>query len=565
MGFLDRIFSRSKAKGLEARTQNTTGRTATVITPPVAAGHPITAVLPDRHDVGSDDVGAVEVVAPSFEAGFAVVDVETTGLAPGGDRIIELAIVRLDTAGRTVDEWSTRLNPQRSVGATWVHGITDADVAHAPLFADVAPHVAQRLNGAVFVGHNARFDAGFILAELARAGWDLPEPIIWCTQAASHHWLPEAPSRRLAAITAAAGVPLSNAHSALGDARATAAVLLHFLDASTGIDRLDDLATAAAAMPWPTRATRAALGPVTVDLPPLSIYPRRPARETKSVPAKLRTYHLPASALDGLTEEARGYVLDLTARFPDVSDGLRAALASRHGLDDEGVQTAHERLLAAMADQVVADGRVTATEQGDLDDLADSLGLPVDAASRAVTTADQARALRLAGSVRPLPATWKHGEPLHIGDAVVFTGDFPSRTTLTAKAEAAGLRVIGTVSRKTAALVTDGEFIGGKATRAAELGTRIVSPEDFKVLLRHVQHAQAPQEKPRAKPKTTPTPSPATDPTLTGPQTDPAAVRAWAVANGHAVSARGRLSAAVVAAYRAAHSTPTEETSATTD
>jgi hypothetical protein len=44
-------------------------------------------------------------------------------------------------------------------------------------------------------------------------------------------------------------------------------------------------------------------------------------------------------------------------------------------------------------------------------------------------------------------------------------------------------------------LVTDGEFIGGKARRAAEFGTRVVSPEDFKKLLRYIQHAPSPQSR----------------------------------------------------------------------
>ncbi len=500
--------------------------------------------------------------SPSFGRGFAVVDVETTGLSPRSDRIIELAVVRLDIAGRVVDEWSTRLNPQRSVGATWVHGISDADVARAPRFGDVAEEVTRRLNGAVFVGHNARFDAGFVLAELVRAGWDVPEPTVWCTQAASHHWLPTATSRRLTDVTTAAGITLTNAHSALGDARATAALIAHFFDASTGFDRLDDLATAAAALPWPTSATLPALGPISVEIPPLTIYPRRPARETKTVPAKLRTYRLPTDALDDLPNAVHAYALDLTASFPDVSDELRTKLATKHGLEPVDVLGAHERLLSALADHVVADGRVTATEQGDLDDFADTLGLPVEAASNAIATASENRVQRLSAKVRPLPATWQHGEPLRIGDAIVFTGDFPGRATLTSKAEAAGLRVIGTVSRKTAALVSDGEFIGGKANRATELGTRVVTPADFQVLLRYIQHSPAPAPPPAAKTRpTVAAPQPVVASTLTGPQEDPAAIRSWARENGHTVSDRGRLSAVVVAAYRAAHAKPEEAVS----
>ena len=53
-----------------------------------------------------------------------------------------------DPWGRVLEEWSTRLNPQGPVGATHIHGITAADVAHAPVFTDVLAHLNARLAGA---------------------------------------------------------------------------------------------------------------------------------------------------------------------------------------------------------------------------------------------------------------------------------------------------------------------------------------------------------------------------------------------------------------------------------
>lgn len=78
---------------------------------------------------------------------FAVVDVETTGLSPSHHRILELAVIRTDAAGRVVDEWTSRFNPEGPVGATHIHGITDADVANAPLFSATASDVAARMAG----------------------------------------------------------------------------------------------------------------------------------------------------------------------------------------------------------------------------------------------------------------------------------------------------------------------------------------------------------------------------------------------------------------------------------
>lgn len=66
-------------------------------------------------------------------ATFAVVDVETTGLFPGGsDRILEIAVHRVRADGEVLDEYSTLVNPNRDVGPTHLHGIAAGDVIHAP-------------------------------------------------------------------------------------------------------------------------------------------------------------------------------------------------------------------------------------------------------------------------------------------------------------------------------------------------------------------------------------------------------------------------------------------------
>jgi len=101
-------------------------------------------------------------------ARYVVLDVETTGLSPQRDRVLELALATVDGSGRVIEEWATRINPQGPVGATHIHGITAADVARAPVFSDVLGEVTHRLTGGAVVAHNAAFDLAFLRAEFAR-------------------------------------------------------------------------------------------------------------------------------------------------------------------------------------------------------------------------------------------------------------------------------------------------------------------------------------------------------------------------------------------------------------
>lgn len=108
---------------------------------------------------------------PVAEAPIAVVDVETTGLHPGGDRIVEIAVARLEPGeSRPAVVLDTLVNPNRRVSATEIHGITDDDVRDAPTFEEVAPAVAAALEDAVFAAYNVYFDVKFLTSEFERAG-----------------------------------------------------------------------------------------------------------------------------------------------------------------------------------------------------------------------------------------------------------------------------------------------------------------------------------------------------------------------------------------------------------
>ncbi len=160
-----------------------------------------------------------------FAPSLAFVDLETTGMSAAFDRITEVGIVRVDAdaAGGAprVREWSTLVNPQVPIPAVIqaLTGITDAMVAGAPAFADVATVIDEQIADCVFVAHNARFDHGFLKQAYARAGRPFSvRPL--CTVRLSRRLFPQASGHGLDAIVARHGLHAGERHRALGDARA---------------------------------------------------------------------------------------------------------------------------------------------------------------------------------------------------------------------------------------------------------------------------------------------------------------------------------------------------------
>ncbi len=122
------------------------------------------------------EVGA-RLLAARFELLRPLVffDLETTGLDPAEDRIVELAAVRMRPDGR-MDLFDTLVDPRVPIPreATRVHGIDAAAVHGAPCFGDLVPRVSELLEGADLAGYNVlRFDVPLLQAELDRAGVEL--------------------------------------------------------------------------------------------------------------------------------------------------------------------------------------------------------------------------------------------------------------------------------------------------------------------------------------------------------------------------------------------------------
>ncbi len=162
-----------------------------------------------------------------MRAGFAVVDVETTGFSAAFDRVVELAVVLLDPTGAETGAFSTLLDPGRPPGPTHVHGITAAMLEGAPTFGQVHRYLAEMLSGRVIVGHNvAGFDLPFLVAEYGRVGRRrslVGVPLLDTLHLAQDH-LDLGGHARLVDCCDRYGLSWGNHHSALGDARVTASL-----------------------------------------------------------------------------------------------------------------------------------------------------------------------------------------------------------------------------------------------------------------------------------------------------------------------------------------------------
>ncbi|MDD5328649.1 MAG: exonuclease domain-containing protein [Sulfuricella sp.] len=147
------------------------------------------------------------------------VDLETTGANAAFDRITEIGIVEVDQTG--VREWSTLVNPGELIPEfiQRLTGITNAMVADAPPFEDVAEEALARLRGRLFVAHNARFDYGFLRSEFKRLGIAFSATVL-CTVKLSRRMFPQHHKHNLDALIERHNLPMENRHRALADAKA---------------------------------------------------------------------------------------------------------------------------------------------------------------------------------------------------------------------------------------------------------------------------------------------------------------------------------------------------------
>lgn len=413
--------------------------------------------------------------------GYAVIDLETTGFSPArGDRILEVGVVLLDDEGRPEHEWTTLVNPRRDVGATHVHGIRASDVVDAPLFGDIAGHLVSLLSGRTLAAHNQEFDLRFLRAELASHGFTLPAAYAaLCTMLWSRASFGAA---RLRDVCAVLEIEHDSAHAALGDARATAAVLAALIQSAGRTPRWDQekgsavfpLASDGLAAMGHARRTAPAEAPMAfIDTATLPLWER---------------VSIPVDASDA----GAAVYLDMLTRV--LEDGLIStmeysrldAIAEVAHLGKERISELHAQYLAAAREEALADGVVSDAERQELVQIATILDQPaphVDVPEVARDERDLGeppiQKVRGVGDSSPVRATGAVFT-LSPGARVVFTGTMSRPREEWAFAISNAGFVTGSVTKNCVVLVAeDPASQSGKAKTARAHGIPIVTEAEF--------------------------------------------------------------------------------------
>jgi DNA polymerase-3 subunit epsilon len=187
---------------------------------------------------------AAALAAAALRGPVACIDLETTGGTAVHHRIIEVGIVLLD-GGQVVESWSSLVNPGVRIPPTIVDftGISNDMVADAPTFHDLRAEVRRRLDGRLFVAHNARFDYGFVRNEFRRAGEKFSASVL-CTVRLSRALFREHARHNLDTLIERYGLECDQRHRALGDAAVLPPLLAAF-EQAVGPERLHEAATLA--------------------------------------------------------------------------------------------------------------------------------------------------------------------------------------------------------------------------------------------------------------------------------------------------------------------------------
>lgn len=170
------------------------------------------------------------------DRGWAVIDVETSGFRPGQARIISLAVLGLDAAGRLEQSVVSLLNPKVDPGPTHVHGLTAAMLDDQPQFADIAGEVVDVLRGRTLVAHNVAFDYAFLAAEAEIAEAELPVDFVMCTVELARRLQLGVDNLRLETLAAHWGVPQQRPHDAFDDVRVLTGILAAALESARELD-----------------------------------------------------------------------------------------------------------------------------------------------------------------------------------------------------------------------------------------------------------------------------------------------------------------------------------------
>ena len=151
---------------------------------------------------------------------YICIDLETTGLNPKTDKIIEIGVVKVDK-DVIVEEWETLVNPDRPLEERIAEltGIRDEQLAAAPTIEEVLPKLLETVRDYVLLGHSVLFDYSFVKKAAVNQRLSFEKEGI-DTLKIARKYLPDIESRSLPYLCKYYGI-VHNAHRALQDAKAT--------------------------------------------------------------------------------------------------------------------------------------------------------------------------------------------------------------------------------------------------------------------------------------------------------------------------------------------------------
>lgn len=174
-----------------------------------------------------------------FPEGLVAIDLETTGLSPLVDRIIEIAVYKVTQD--KLEVFQTLVNPEIPIPphTTAIHNITDEMVSNAPFLHEVLDELKSFVGVHPIVAHNAKFDLGFIVMGMQKGKIELAPNPIYCSCKLSRHTHKETTNHKLATLVKELNIPLLNHHRALDDAFASLKVFINSLERLSAAERTE--------------------------------------------------------------------------------------------------------------------------------------------------------------------------------------------------------------------------------------------------------------------------------------------------------------------------------------
>ena len=175
----------------------------------------------------NDDIFSLNIE----QAEFCVIDVETTGLSPRSNNIIEIGIVKISNL-KIVEKFHSLVNPGRNIPyyISNITGITNDEVFNAPFFEEIADKISFFISTGIITGHNISFDKSFLRKEFLSCNQTNINNLTLCTKKLASRLYPQLKKKSLNSVCRHLKLHNKNAHRALSDAEVTALAFLKMIE-----------------------------------------------------------------------------------------------------------------------------------------------------------------------------------------------------------------------------------------------------------------------------------------------------------------------------------------------